>query len=98
MQIDGNRVWPRFGSRIFQRRQLSPGLAVAAALLLSSCHLMGSFKTGPEGRSMHDTDLQQLTRDEAFSEALDLTDPDDRGDIGDELLRLMHRGLLLHYA
>jgi len=59
---------------------------------------MGSYKTGPEGRSMHDTDLRQLTRDEAFVEALDLTDPDDRGDIGDELLRLMHRGLLLHYA
>jgi tetratricopeptide (TPR) repeat protein len=98
MQIDGDRGWTRFGSRILRRRQLSPGLAVAAALLLSSCHLMGSFKTGPEGRSMHDTDLRQLTRDEAFSEALDLTDPDDRGDIGDELLRLMHRGLLLHYA
>ena len=47
---------------------------------------------------MHDTDLRQLARDEAFVEALDLTDPDDRGDIGDELLRLMHRGLLLHYA
>jgi len=98
MQINGDRDWTRFGSRIFRRRQLSPGLAVAAALLLSSCHLMGSFKTGPEGRSMHDTDLQQLTRDEAFIEALDLTDPDDRGDIGDELLRLMHRGLILHFA
>ncbi|MGB5528124.1 MAG: hypothetical protein WBN79_14765, partial [Gemmatimonadota bacterium] len=60
--------------------------------------LMASHKTGPEGRSMHDTDLRQLARDEAFVEALDLTDPDDRGDIGDELLRLMHRGLLLHYA
>jgi len=59
---------------------------------------MASHKTGPEGRSMHDTDLRQLARDEAFVEALDLTDPDDRGDIGDELLRLMHRGLLLHYA
>ncbi|MBT8461485.1 MAG: hypothetical protein KJO44_03105 [Gemmatimonadetes bacterium] len=47
---------------------------------------------------MHDTDLRQLARDEQFVEALDLTDPDDRGDIGDELLRLMHRGLLLHYA
>lgn len=98
MQIDGDRGWTRFGSRIFRRRQLSPGSAVVAALLLSSCHLTGSFKTGPEGRSMHDTDLRQLTRDEAFSEALDLTDPDDRGNIGDELLRLMHRGLLLHYA
>jgi tetratricopeptide (TPR) repeat protein len=73
-------------------------LAVLAALLLSGCHLMASHKTGPEGRSMHDTDLRQLARDEAFVEALDLTDPDDRGDIGDELLRLMHRGLLLHYA
>jgi hypothetical protein len=47
---------------------------------------------------MHDTDLRRLARDEAFVEALDLTDPDDRGEIGDELLRLMHRGLLLHYA
>jgi hypothetical protein len=98
MRIDGDRGWTRFGSRIFRRRQLSPGSAVVAALLLSSCHLTGSFKTGPEGRSMHDTDLRQLTRDEAFIEAIDLTDPDDRGDIGDELLRLMQRGLLLHYA
>jgi hypothetical protein len=73
-------------------------LAVLAALLLSGCHLMASHKTGPEGRSMHDTDLRRLARDEAFVEALDLTDPDDRGDIGDDLLRLMHRGLLLHYA
>lgn len=90
---------PRRGYRIFRRRQLPPGLAVAAALLLvSACHLTGSFKTGPEGRSMHDTDLRQLARDENFVQALDLTDPDDRGDIGDELLRLMHRGLLLHYA
>ena len=47
---------------------------------------------------MHDTDLRRMARDEAFTEALELTDPDDRGDIGDELLRLMHRGLLLHYA
>jgi hypothetical protein len=73
-------------------------LAVAAAFLLSACHLTGSFETGPEGRSMHDTDLRRLARDEQFAEALDLTDPDDRGEIGDELLRLMHRGLLLHYA
>jgi hypothetical protein len=73
-------------------------LAVAAAFLLSACHLMGTPKTGPEGRSMHDADLQRLVRDEAFIEALDLTDPDDGGEIGDELLRLMHRGLLLHYA
>ena len=98
MQIDGDRGLTRFGSRIFRRRQLSPGLAVAAALLLSACHLTGSFKTGPEGRSMHDTDLRQMARDEAFVEALELTDPDDRGDIGDECLRLMHRGLLLHFA
>ena len=98
METNGDLDRPRRGSRIFRRRQLPPGLAVLAALLLSGCHLMGSYKTGPEGRSMHDTDLRQLTRDEAFVEALDLTDPDDRGDIGDELLRLMHRGLLLHYA
>jgi len=98
MQMHGDRGWTHFGSRIFRRRQLPPGLAVAAALLLSSCHLMGSFKTGPEGRSMHDTDLQRLTREEAFDEALELTEPDDRGEIGDELLRLLHRGLLLHYA
>ena len=98
MATNGDHDRPRRGSRIFQRRQLSPGLAVLAALLLSGCHLMASHKTGPEGRSMHDTDLRQLARDEAFVEALDLTDPDDRGDIGDELLRLMHRGLLLHYA
>ncbi len=98
MLIDGDLDRPRRGPRIFRRRQLPPGLAVAAALLLSACHLAGSFKTGPEGRSMHDTDLRQLARDEQFVEALDLTDPDDRGDIGDELLRLMHRGLLLHYA
>ncbi|MCK5489002.1 MAG: hypothetical protein KAI98_03395 [Gemmatimonadetes bacterium] len=98
MQIHGGFDRPRSGSRIFRRRQLPPGLAVAAALLLSACHLMGSFKTGPEGRSMHDTDLRRMARDEAFVEALELTEPDDRGDIGDELLRLMHRGLLLHYA
>jgi len=98
MATNGDHDWPRRGSRIFRRRQLPPGLAVLAALLLSGCHLMASHKTGPEGRSMHDTDLRQLARDEAFVEALDLTDPDDRGDIGDELLRLMHRGLLLHYA
>ncbi len=98
MQIHGGFDRPRSGSRIFRRRQLPPGLAVAAALLLSACHLMGSFKTGPEGRSMHDTDLRRMARDEAFLEALELTEPDDRGDIGDELLRLMHRGLLLHYA
>jgi hypothetical protein len=98
MQMHGDRGRTRSGSRIYRRRQLPPGFAVAAALLLSSCHLMASFKTGPEGRSMHDTDLRQLVRDESFVEALDLTDPDDRGDIGDELLRLMHRGLLLHYA
>ena len=89
---------PRRGYPIFRRRQLPPGLAVPAALLLSACHLTGSFATGPEGRSLHDTDLRQLARDENFVQALDLTDPDDRGDIGDELLRLMHRGLLLHYA
>ena len=99
MRIDGNFDRPRRGGpRIFRRRQLSPGLAVAAALLLSACHLMGSYKTGPEGRSMHDTDLRRMARNEDFTEALELTDPDDRGDIGDELLRLMHRGLLLHYA
>ncbi len=98
MLIDGDLDRPRSGPRVFRRRQLPPGLAVAAALLLSGCHLTGSFKTGPEGRSLHDTDLRQLARDEQFVEALDLTDPDDRGDIGDELLRLMHRGLLLHYA
>ncbi len=98
MQIHGDRGRIHSGSWIYRRRQLPPGFAVAAALLLSSCHLMASFKTGPEGRSMHDTDLRQLVRDESFVEALDLTDPDDRGDIGDELLRLMHRGLLLHYA
>jgi hypothetical protein len=98
MRIDGDLDRPRRGPRIFRRRQLPPGLAVAAALLLASCHLMGVPRTGPEGRSMHDTDLQRLIREEAFIEALDLTDPDDRGEIGDELLRLMHRGLLLHYA
>ena len=98
MQIHGDRGRIHSGSRIYRRRQLPPGFAVAAALLLSSCHLMASFKTGPEGRSMHDTDLRQLARDESFVEALDLTDPDDRGDIGDELLRLMQRGLLFHYA
>ncbi len=98
MEIHGDRVRTRTGSRVFRRRQLPPGLAVAAAFLLSACHLMGTPKTGPEGRSMHDADLQRLVRDEAFIEALDLTDPDDGGEIGDELLRLMHRGLLLHYA
>lgn len=98
MRNDGDLDRPPRGPRIFRRRQLPPGLAVAAAFLLSACHLTGSFKTGPEGRSMHDTDLRQMARDEKFVEALDLTDPDDRGDIGDELLRLMHRGLLLHYA
>ncbi|MCL7961120.1 MAG: hypothetical protein M8861_13085 [marine benthic group bacterium] len=98
MVTNGDLDRPRRGPRIFRRRQLSPGLAVLAALLLSGCHLMASHNTGPEGRSMHDTDLRQLARDEAFVEALELTDPDDRGDIGDELLRLMHRGLLLHYA
>jgi len=98
MSGSGSPGQTRSGSRIFRRRQLPPGLAVVAALLLSACHLTGSFKTGPEGRSMHDTDLRQLARDERFVEALDLTDPDDRGNIGDELLRLMHRGLLLHYA
>jgi len=98
MVTNGDRERPRRGPRIFRRRQLPPGLAVLAALLLSGCHLMATHGTGPEGRSMHDTDLRQLARDQAFVEALDLTDPDDRGDIGDELLRLMHRGLLLHYA
>ena len=98
MVTNGDLDRPRRGPRIFRRRQLPPGLAVLAALLLSGCHLMASHNTGPEGRSMHDTDLRQLARDEAFVEALELTDPDDRGDIGDELLRLMHRGLLLHYA
>ena len=98
MATNGDLDRPRGGPRIFRRRQLPPGLAVLAALLLSGCHLMASHNTGPEGRSMHDTDLRQLARDEAFVEALELTDPDDRGDIGDELLRLMHRGLLLHYA
>ena len=98
MVTNGDLDRPRGGPRIFRRRQLPPGLAVLAALLLSGCHLMASHNTGPEGRSMHDTDLRQLARDEAFVEALELTDPDDRGDIGDELLRLMHRGLLLHYA
>ncbi len=98
MQIHGDRGRTRLGSRIFRRRQLPPGLAVAAALLLSSCHQMTSPGTGPEGRSMHDTDLRRLAGDEAFAEALELTDPDDRGAIGDELLRIMHRGLLLHYA
>ncbi len=47
---------------------------------------------------MHDSDLHRLARDQAFVEALDLTDPDDADDIGDDLLRLMQRGLLLHYA
>ena len=70
MEIYGGRVRTPPGSRIFRRRQLPPGLAVLAALLLSGCHLMASHKTGPEGRSMHDTDLRQLARDEAFVEAL----------------------------
>jgi hypothetical protein len=98
MEIYGDPVLTRTGSRVFRRRQLPPGLAVAAAFLLSACHLMGTPRTGPEGRSVHDSDLHRLARDQAFMEALDLTNPDDADDIGDELLRLMHRGLLLHYA
>lgn len=72
--------------------------SVLSALVLSSCSLIGGFQTGPEGRSAHDTDLRRLARDEQFKKALELTEPDDRGEIGDELLRLLHRGLLLHYA
>jgi len=98
MSIRGDFERPARGSRILRRRQLPPGLAVAAALLFSACHLTGSFQTGPEGQSMHDTDLRRLAREEQFEEALDLTDPDDSDEIGDELLRLMQRGLLLHYA
>lgn len=89
---------PAFGSRILRRRQLPPGLAVAAALLLCACHLTGSFQTGPEGQSLHDTELRQHARDEEFVEALELTEVEDSDEIGDELLRLLHRGLLLHYA
>jgi hypothetical protein len=66
MEINGDLDRPRSGSRILRRRQLPPGLAAAAAFLLSACHLTGSFETGPEGRSMHDTDLRRLARDEQF--------------------------------
>ena len=39
MQINGDRGWTRPGSRIFRRRQLPPGLAVAAALVSSAADL-----------------------------------------------------------
>ena len=86
------------GAGRLRRRLPSAGAVAAAALLFSSCHLFSSFDTGPEGRSRHDTELRRLTRDEKFDEALELTDPEDGDEIGDELLRLLHRGLLLHYA
>lgn len=85
------------GLRRIRRRLPPAGAAAAAALLLSSCYLFGSFRTGPEGRSPHDTELRQHARDEDFTEALELTEADAGDDIGDELLRLLHRGLLLHY-
>jgi hypothetical protein len=39
-----------------------------------------------------------MARQERFEEALSRTEPDRAGDVGDELLRLLHRGLLQHYA
>jgi hypothetical protein len=47
---------------------------------------------------MHDTDLRRMAREGQFMEAVALTEPDDRSVIGDEVLRLLQRGLLLHYA
>lgn len=98
MPDDGREGRPPYPCDSPRRRcALCTGVA-AAVLLTSACNLIGPLRTGPEGQSVHSTDLRQMARDGRFSEAVDLTDPDYESQIGDELLRLMQRGLLLHYA
>ncbi len=69
---------------------------MCVCLPLVGC-VFGPRRVGPEGLSGYDTDLRSLARLEDFDRALELTE-EGADDAGDDLLRVLHRAVLLRYA
>ncbi|MBK5099170.1 MAG: hypothetical protein JJE01_15435, partial [Gemmatimonadetes bacterium] len=74
---------------------LRRALALCVCLPLAGC-VFGPGRVGPDGLSGYDTDLRSIARQGDFDRALELTE-EGEDDAGDDLLRILHRAVLLRY-
>ena len=74
---------------------LRRALALCVCLPLAGC-VFSPGRVGPDGLSGYDTDLRSIARQGDFDRALELTE-EGEDDAGDDLLRILHRAVLLRY-
>lgn len=85
--------------RVYRRRNPWQSTRIALlAFLLSGCHLMRPIAPVPSEGNSYDEALRGWARQERYEAAIERTGPEYADEAGDDLLRLLHRGLLQHYA